>query len=180
MRWAWHLAGAVIRGWCAMGPRRALSLPDSCCPRPMRRCAFWKRFRITPRTPTGPSFTPRELPGGSVTAFVTSRFQGAGGAGVAGGAGGWPCRGEVILDLPAAAVLRYAREGIVEELGPDRCRLVLGSWSWPGLAAAFGRFDADIEVVGPAELRAAFARLARRYAVAADGSAAQPGRRAQA
>jgi hypothetical protein len=73
----------------------------------------------------------------------------------------------VILDLPAAVVFRYTSDGIVEELGQDRCRLVLGSWSWPGLAAAIGRFDADIEVIGPAELQAAFADLARRYANAA-------------
>ena len=121
----------------------------------------WRTFRVdrmVPRTPTGPRFTPRDLPGGSVAAFVTARFQGS---------GSWLCRGEVMLDLPAATVLRYVRDGIVEELGPDRCRLVLGSWSWPGLAAAFGTFDADIEVVGPAELKAAFARLARRYAKAA-------------
>ncbi|WP_155356834.1 helix-turn-helix transcriptional regulator [Acrocarpospora macrocephala] len=125
----------------------------------------WRTFRadrITPRTPTGPRFTPRELPGGTVATFVASRFRGSDGAGT------WPCRGEVILDLPAAAVSRYIRDGIVEELGPDRCRLVLGSWSWPGLAATIGRFDADIEVVGPAELKDAFAHLARRYANAAE------------
>jgi predicted DNA-binding transcriptional regulator YafY len=124
----------------------------------------WRTFRvdrITLRTPTGPRFTPRELPGGTVAAFVTSRFQGSDGS------GGWPCRGEVILDLPAAVVLRHTGEGVVEELGPDRCRLVLGSWSWPGLAAAFGRFDADMKVVGPTELKDAFAHLARRYANAA-------------
>ena len=122
----------------------------------------WRTFRadrITPRAPTGPRFTPRELPGGTVAAFVTSRFQG--------GAGDWPCRGEVILDLPAAAVSGYVHDGVVEELDPNRCRLVLGSWSWPGLAATIGRFDADIEVVGPAELKAAFAHLARRYTNAA-------------
>ncbi len=133
----------------------------------------WRTFRadrITPRTPTGPRFTPRELPGGDVAAFVAARFQGVDGS------GGWPCRGEVILDLPAATVSAYTRDGVVEELGPDRCRLVLGAWSWPGLAATIGRFDADIEVVGPAELRAAFARLARRYAAAAaDGPTAPPG-----
>jgi predicted DNA-binding transcriptional regulator YafY len=124
----------------------------------------WRTFRvdrITLRTPTGPRFTPRELPGGTVAAFVTSRFQGSDGS------GGWPCRGEVILDLPAAVVLRHTGEGVVEELGPDWCRLVLGSWSWPGLAAAFGRFDADMKVVGPTELKDAFAHLARRYANAA-------------
>ncbi|MFG2010451.1 helix-turn-helix transcriptional regulator [Micromonospora sp. NPDC048868] len=126
----------------------------------------WRTFRadrISPRTPTGPRFTPRELPGGDVATFVTSRFQGSGGA------GGWPCRGEVILDLPAAVVSGYLHDALVEELGPHRCRLVLGSWSWVGLAASIGRFDVDIEVVGPAELRDAFARLARRYTATARG-----------
>ncbi len=130
----------------------------------------WRTFRadrIGPRSPTGPRFTPRELPGGDVAAFVSDRFRGAAGS------GDWPCRGEVVLDLPAAAVSRYAGDGIVEELGPDRCRLVLGAWSWPGLAATIGKFDADIEVVGPPELRAAFAHLARRYAAA--GARVSPG-----
>ncbi|MFC9970614.1 helix-turn-helix transcriptional regulator [Spirillospora sp. NPDC127200] len=124
----------------------------------------WRTFRadrITPRTPPGPRFSPRELPGGGVAAFVSNRFRGSDGSGA------WPCRGEVVLALPAAAVSGYVHDGIVEELGPDRCRLVLDSWSWPGLAASIGRFDADIEAVGPAELRDAFAHLARRYAKAA-------------
>ncbi|MFD6950957.1 transcriptional regulator [Nocardiopsis sp. TSRI0078] len=138
----------------------------------------WRTFRadrITPRAPTGPRFVPRDIPGEDVAAFVTGRFRGSDGT------GDWPCRGEVVLDLPAAAVSPHLRDGVVAELGPNRCRLTLGSWSWPGLAAAIGRFDADIEVVGPAELKAAFARLARRYAdAAADGptglTAPPPGR----
>jgi predicted DNA-binding transcriptional regulator YafY len=124
----------------------------------------WRTFRvdrITPRVPTGPRFAPRELPGGDVAAFVARRFAGKDAS------GDWPCRGEVILDLPAHEVSEYARDGVVEELGPDRCRLVLGAWSWPGLAASLGRFDADIEVVGPGELKEALGRLARRYAAAA-------------
>ncbi|MFD5625837.1 helix-turn-helix transcriptional regulator [Streptomyces sp. NPDC127072] len=127
----------------------------------------WRTFRadrIVPRVPTGPRFTPRELPGGDVAAFVAARFRGSDGSD---GSGDWPCRGEVILGLPAATVLRHTHEGIVEELGPDRCRLILGSWSWHGLAATIGRYDADIEVVGPPELKDAFAHLARRYAKAA-------------
>lgn len=131
----------------------------------------WRVFRvdrIAPRTPTGPRFTPREVPGGEVAAFVTGRFRGSDGS------GDWPCRGEVILPLPAHVVSGHAPDGVVEELGPDRCRLVLGAWSWPGLAATLGRFDADIEVVGPPELKSAFAHLARRYAAAADGSAFPP------
>ncbi|WP_175548098.1 helix-turn-helix transcriptional regulator [Saccharopolyspora flava] len=130
--------------------------------------ADWRIFRadrITPRVPTGPRFTPRALPGGDVAAFVRGRFQGS---------QDWPCRGEVVLDLPAATVSRYTYDGVVEALTDDRCRLVLGSWSWRALAAEIGKYDADIEVIGPAELRAAFARLAERYAKAASD---QPGSR---
>ncbi|MET0700159.1 MAG: transcriptional regulator, partial [Mycobacterium sp.] len=58
----------------------------------------------------------------------------------------------------------YVHDGVVEVVSPDRCRLTLGSWSWVALAAAVGRFDADLEVVGPAEFAAACAQLARRYA----------------
>ena len=36
-----------------------------------------------------------------------------------------------------------------------------------GLAAWLGMFDADLEIVGPAELREAAAALSRRYAAAA-------------
>ena len=128
----------------------------------------WRTFRadrMTPRIPTGPRFTPRDLPGGDVATFVANRFRGSDGSN---GPGSWPCVGEVILDLPATEVTPFARDGTVEELGPQRCRLVLGSWSWPGLAATLGTFDADIEIVGPDALRDAFARLARRYAAAAN------------
>ncbi|MFI6452611.1 hypothetical protein ACIBF6_13735 [Streptosporangium amethystogenes] len=43
-----------------------------------------------------------------------------------------------------------------------------------GLAATIGGFDADIEVVGPAELKDAFAHLAGRYADAAAGAPGTP------
>ncbi|WP_370085866.1 helix-turn-helix transcriptional regulator [Streptacidiphilus sp. MAP12-16] len=125
----------------------------------------WRTFRVDrihPRTPNGPRFTPREVPGGDVSAFITGRFRGSDGTTT-----DWPCHGEVVLDLPATAVAHFAQDGIVEALGPDRCRLALGSWSWTGLAATIGRFDADIEVIGPPELNAAFACLATRYAKAA-------------
>lgn len=125
----------------------------------------WRTFRVDrvrPRTPTGPRFTPRELPGGDVSAFVMSRFRGSDGTTT-----DWPCRGEVVLNLPATAVAPFAQDGIVEELGPHHCRLTLGSWSWTGLAAAIGRFDTGIEVIGPPELNEAFAHLATRYADAA-------------
>jgi hypothetical protein len=71
-------------------------------------------------------------------------------------------------------VAPFAHDALVEESAPERCRLVLGSWSWPALAARIGAFDADVEVVGPPELQAAFALLARRYAAAAGAAAGAP------
>ncbi|MET8146071.1 YafY family protein [Sphaerisporangium sp. NPDC005288] len=127
----------------------------------------WRTFRadrITPRTLNGPRFIPRVLPGGDAATFFASTFRGSGDA-----SGDWPCQGTVILDLPAATVALYSRDGLVEEAGPHRCRLTLGSWSWPGLAAAIARYDADIEVIGPDELTDAFDRLARRFARTAAG-----------
>nr|BFE59604.1 WYL domain-containing protein [Dactylosporangium thailandense] len=121
----------------------------------------WRTFRVdrmSLRTPNGPRFTHRALPGGDVAAYVTGVFRGSEDA-----SGTWPCQGTVLLDLPAAAVALYTRDGLVEQITPDRCRLTLGSWSWPSLAAAIARYDADIDVVGPDELTEAFAHLARRF-----------------
>ncbi|MGW0789756.1 helix-turn-helix transcriptional regulator [Streptomyces sp. NPDC002911] len=125
----------------------------------------WRTFRVDrlrPRIPTGPRFTPRALPGDDVAAFVLGRFRGTDGSD-----SDWPCRGDVVLGLPAQAVAPFVQDGVVEELGPDRCRLTLGSWSWTALAAAVGRFDTGIHVIGPPQLTSAFAELAARYADAA-------------
>lgn len=124
----------------------------------------WRTFRadrISPRTPTGPRFVSRAIPGGSAHALVSARFKGSDDGDL------WPCRGTVNLDLPAHAVLPFAGDGTVETLGPDRCTLTAGSWSWVSLAASLGRFGADIEVVEPPELADAFAELTVRYAAAA-------------
>lgn len=125
----------------------------------------WRTYRadrMTPRVPTGPRFVPREVPGGDVAAFLSARFKGSETTDA------WPCRGEVILDLPTAEVAPFAGDGVVEELGATRTRLTTGSWSWTALAAALARFDTEIEVVTPPELRAAFADLSRRAARAAE------------
>lgn len=120
----------------------------------------WRLFsvdRVTPRTPNGPRFTPREVPGGDVHEFVSARFKGS-------EVNEWPCRGTVILHLPASAVLPFAGDGTVKALGEHRCSLEIGSWSWGALAASFGRFEVPMDVVSPPELAEAFAVLARRYA----------------
>ena len=121
--------------------------------------ADWRIFRadrIAPRTPNGPRFSPRELPADSVADYVSARFKGSARDDQ------WPCIGTAILDRPARDVLPFAGDGLVEDLGPDRCSLEMGSWSWVALAASFNRFDTDLEVVGPPELTEAFATLAAR------------------
>jgi len=126
----------------------------------------WRIFRadrITPRTPTGPRFVPRDIPGGDVAEYVSARFKGSDAA------NRWPCTGKVILDRPAGDVLPFAGDGIVEDLGSGRCSLEIGSWSWVALAATLNQFDAGITVVSPPELTGAFALLADRNAATARG-----------
>jgi hypothetical protein len=70
-----------------------------------------------------------------------------------------------VLHAPAARIAPWVRgEGVVEEIGPERCRVTAGSWSWHGLAAWFGLFGVELEIVRPVALRAAAAELAERYA----------------
>ncbi len=122
---------------------------------------IYRADRIDPRIPNGPRFVPSEVPGG-VEAFLSAKFKGSERDDA------WPCRGEVILDRPAAEVIPFAGDAVVEPLGSDRCRLRIGAWSWAALAALIARFDADIEVLEPGELRDAFAALVRRASRAAD------------
>lgn len=130
----------------------------------------WRIYRvdrIAPRSHNGRRFSPRAVPGGDPAAFLAARFKGSEQADT------WPCWGEVVLHAPVAAVAPYVGDGVVEALDDARCRLRLGAWSWTALAATLGRFDADVEVIGPPELAAAFTRLGQRFA-AAGASAAKP------
>jgi predicted DNA-binding transcriptional regulator YafY len=122
----------------------------------------WRTFRVDrmlPKTPTGPRFTPRELPAPDVATYISSRFQTG---------DQLTCRGEAILQARASDIAKWAAWGaIVEEITPTSCRLILSAWSWTGLAATFGMFEADLEFVGPQELKDAAAHLAARYQLAA-------------
>jgi predicted DNA-binding transcriptional regulator YafY len=121
----------------------------------------WRIFRadrVIPRSPTGPRFSPREIPGGNAQNYVSARFKGSDEVDA------WPCVGTVILNLPANAVLPFAGDGTVDPVDADHCRYTMGAWSWVALAASLGRFDADVDVVGPPELADAFGTLAARYA----------------
>lgn len=129
----------------------------------------WRLYsvdRVRPRTPNGPQFTPRTVPGGNVNEFVSARFKGS-------NVNEWPCRGTVILDLPAHEVLPFAGDGTVTAIDGDRCALEVGSWSWGALAASFGRFEVAMEVVGPPELAAAFGAIAARYQATSESTTPQ-------
>ncbi|GGC03316.1 helix-turn-helix transcriptional regulator [Cellulomonas carbonis] len=124
----------------------------------------WRTFRLdrmSPVVPTGPRFTPRELPAADVGAYLGERFRSP----------SWPCTGEALLEAPAHHVARWVGRGaVVEPLGPDRCRVVMGAWSWVGLAATLGMFRCELTVVGPRELVEAADELAQRYARAVAGA----------
>ena len=176
-------AGAAVRlrtaGNAARATRRTAAAAPGRTPPPgdaggpvVSRCLGAPAYGLAhlPRRPhqpsgrrTAPSSFPARSPAG--TSAPSSRR----GSRVPTVGDAWPCLGEVIIDLPAAEVLPFAGDGVVQPIGPDRCRLRLGAWSWPGLAASLARFDADIEVLDPPELRAAFTALARRATRAADG-----------
>lgn len=126
----------------------------------------WRIFRadrIRPRAPTGRRFTPRDIPGGDARAYLSARFKGSEREDA------WPCVGTVVLQLPASAVIPFAGDGSVEDLGDGRTRYTSGSWSWPALAASLNRFDVEISEAHPPELRQAFGRLAERNAATAAG-----------
>lgn len=124
----------------------------------------WRLYsvdRIRPRTPNGPRFVPRTVPGGDVREFVSARLKGS-------NVNEWACRGTVILDMPARQVRPFAGDGVVTVIDENRCALEVGSWSWGSLAASFGRFEVAMEVVGPPELAAAFETIAERYRATSD------------
>lgn len=125
--------------------------------------------RVRPQPVPGRAFTPRRLPGDDVAAFVVGEFDRGDTT------DHWPCRGEVVMELAATDVARWAPGGArVTELGPQRCRASLGAWSWAGLAGLIGTFDCEFTVLGPPPLAEACAQLARRYAAAHQGAAGNP------
>ncbi|MCU1526317.1 MAG: transcriptional regulator [Frondihabitans sp.] len=127
----------------------------------------WRLYsvdRVRPRTPNGPPFVPRTVPGRDANEFTSARFKGS-------DVNEWPCRGSVILDLPVREVLPFAGDGTVTAIDENRCSLEVGSWSWGALAASFGRFEVAMEVVGPPELSDAFKTLAERYQATSEGTA---------
>lgn len=123
--------------------------------------ADWRTFRVdrmNPRTPTGPRFTPRELPAGGVAAFVTEGTASA----------TWRYRFTVKLHAAADAVAPNLPPPVrVEPVDDRHCIMHAGSDSLDLAAIYIGMLDVDFEVIEPPELSDRLRKLAARYERAA-------------
>ena len=109
--------------------------------------ADWRTFRVdrvTPRTPTGPKFTPRELPGGDVAEYVACRASSA----------GWRHTARILVHAPADAVTERINPavGLVEAVYEDHCVLITGAGSLDTIVLYVGLLDMDFEVTGRPDL----------------------------
>ncbi|HEY3610790.1 MAG TPA: YafY family protein [Pseudonocardiaceae bacterium] len=124
--------------------------------------ADWRTFRvdrITPRTPTGPRFVPRDPPYDDIAGYVSHRVSSA----------AWRHRTRVLLHAPASVVAERINSavGVVEAVDEHSCVLVTGAESAESLAVHLGLVDVDFEVTEPPELVARVRLLAERYRRAA-------------
>ncbi len=125
----------------------------------------WRLFRadrVTPVTPTGPRFTPRELPPDEELTARVAR-------GVAEAT--WRYRARVIVHAPAEYVRgRLPFPAQVESLAADRCAFEPGSDHPEQLALYLGMLGADFTIVDSPDLVAALRTVADRYRRAIEAS----------
>ncbi|WP_344875300.1 YafY family protein [Nonomuraea antimicrobica] len=121
----------------------------------------WRMFRVdrmSPRTPAGPRFTPRELPGGGdVAAYVERAVSTA----------MWRYRARVLLHAPAEQVRALPLSLEVEPVDEHTCLAHLGGDDLNGMAVWIGFIGVDFEVLDPPELAEHVLRLSERYRRAA-------------
>ena len=122
----------------------------------------WRSFRVDrmePRTPTGPRFTPRELPAGGAAAFV-ARGLGAVHQRAA-------ARIRVHAPLDEIAPMVHESWGTLEtgtESGEAGCVVAVHGSSFATIARWLYLFDADFTVLEPEELRDELAAVAEYHA----------------
>jgi predicted DNA-binding transcriptional regulator YafY len=117
----------------------------------------WRTFRvdrITPRTPTGPRFVPRELPEQDAAQYVQTNV----------GVAAWHYRARVRVHASSEYVkARMPIPMTPEVVDADTCVIEVGSDAPHQLALYLGLLDADFEVLDNPELAAAFKKLGDRY-----------------
>ncbi|MGN9844427.1 helix-turn-helix transcriptional regulator [Nonomuraea sp. H19] len=118
----------------------------------------WRTFRVdrlTPRTPTGPRFTPRRPPHGDVATYLAHQLSSQ----------TWPYQATVTLHESAAAVADriWPGMGVIEAIDDHSCLLHLGAETPSGLVWMITSVDADFTLTsGPPELADAFRAQATR------------------
>ncbi|MCY0944341.1 helix-turn-helix transcriptional regulator [Streptomyces antarcticus] len=119
----------------------------------------WRLFRVdrlTPRSPAGARFAPREDPEGDAARYVAGKASAA----------AWRHRARVTVHAPAAAVLERVNPavGVVEPVDAGTCVLETGADSLDSIAVHLGMLGYEFTVTGPPELVAHLEELAGRYA----------------
>ncbi|MDX3226014.1 helix-turn-helix transcriptional regulator [Streptomyces sp. ME19-01-6] len=120
--------------------------------------ADWRTFRVDrlrPRTPTGPRFSPRDLPSDDIAAYVSRRVSAA----------AWRYRAQVTVHAPAEVIAERISPavGTVERVDRHTCVLHTGADTVETLGVYLGLLGEDFDVTGPPELLAHLRRLADRY-----------------
>jgi predicted DNA-binding transcriptional regulator YafY len=126
----------------------------------------WRTFRVdrmTLRTPGGPRFVPREVPGGDAVAHV---LRGVGSV-------AWEHPARVRLHAPAATMAGRLTPaaGVLTDDGPGACVLETGGASLAHLAGFLLSLEVELTVLEPPGLREALARAGERAARAAERAA---------
>jgi predicted DNA-binding transcriptional regulator YafY len=119
--------------------------------------ADWRTFRVDrlhPRTPTGPRFTPRDLPEEAVDQVRRGVSSAA-----------WRYRAQVVVHAPAEQLAERinAAIGTITPVDDTHCLLDTGADSIEALAVHLGLLGVDFTVTEPAELVELVRALAGRY-----------------
>jgi predicted DNA-binding transcriptional regulator YafY len=108
----------------------------------------WRTFRVdrlTPRTPTGPRFAPREPPDGDVATYLSHQLSSR----------TWRCQATVTLQESADAVAErvWPGMGVVEPVDEHSCLLHVGADTPSALVWMITSVDVDFTLTsGPPEL----------------------------
>lgn len=119
----------------------------------------WRTFRadrIRPRVPTGPRFTPRELP--DLQAHLAQGLATA----------AWRFRATVTVHAPAPEIAAKVPAALVEAVDDTTCRMTAGADTPQMLAVYLGMLDCGFEVDGPPELVQHLGKTADRFRDAID------------
>lgn len=122
----------------------------------------WRTFRadrIAPRTPSGPRFTPRELPSADLADWVTRGTWGA----------GWRYDVRVLVKVSKEELTARTPSyiGEFEAVDEHSCLFTTGTESLDVAATYLGLLGADFEVVDPPELKDHLRTLSGRFERAA-------------